>query len=291
MQAEERRRLLQRVLQVALASPRKGWSLLLEVRELPGANVVLSRPAKGLRLVVGEGWRNEPRRPVLQSAVAWLTENGFEGGGRKGNYRTWKVPMDLAQLSELIDEAIARGFGPLQGYDLQMRTSIPELIGESPAQPAMLTAKIPKAIDKIREPNPILPFLQEIVTAIDGSIKVFPSQKSDDRVVIVCEQTDADRGLTSVVTISIDSTGAFRWRVVDSGPFVSRAWGEAITTYEWVRTVPAENIGKFVSLLGGHSDGDLLEFVKLRYDAGVDVEMILKSPAVGAEFANWHGSS
>ena len=73
MKPEERRRRLQKLLQVALASPHKGWSLLLEVPGLPGANVELSRPAKGLRLVVGQRWRNEARRPVLQSAVAWLT--------------------------------------------------------------------------------------------------------------------------------------------------------------------------------------------------------------------------
>lgn len=291
MQTEERRRLLQQVLQIALASPHKGWYLLVEIPGLPGANAVLSRPAKGLRLVVGEGWRGEPRRPVLQSAVAWLTQNGFEGGGNKGNYRTWKVPIDLAQLAELMDEAIARSFAPLQGYDLQLRTSVPELIDQSPAQPAMFTAKIPEATDEVRGPDPILPFLQEIVAATGGSIHAFPSQRSDDRFVVLSEQTDGDRGLTSVVTISIDSAGAFRWRVADSGPFVSRTWGDAITTYEWVRTVPAENISKLVSLLGGHSDEDLLELVKLRHDAGVDVEMILKSPAVGAEFTNWHGSS
>ena len=133
MQPEERRRWLQQVLQVALASPHRGWSLLLDVPGLPGANVELSRPAEGLRLVVGQGWRNEARRPVHQSAVGWLTQNGFEGGGRKGNYRTWKVPMDLAQLAELMDEAIAHGFAPPQGYDAQLRTSVPELIDQSKA--------------------------------------------------------------------------------------------------------------------------------------------------------------
>lgn len=290
MQIEERRSLLQQVLQIALTSPHKGWYLLLEVPGLPGANVVLSRPAKGLRLVVGERWRGEPRRPVLQSAVPWLTQSGFEGGGNKGSYRTWKLPADLAQVAELMDEAIARGFAPPQGYDLELRTSVPELVDQWRAQPATYTAEIPEGIDEIRGPDPILPFLQEIVAATGGSIQAFPSQRSDDRVVVLSEQTDDDRGLTSVVTIAITSAGAFRWRVVDSGPFVSRAWGEAITTYEWVRTVPAENISTFVSLLGGRSDEDLLELVKLRHDAGVDVEMILKNPAVNAEFANWHGS-
>jgi hypothetical protein len=291
MQVEERRRLLQQVLQIALTSPHKGWYLVLEVPGLPGANVVLSRPAKGLRLVVGEGWRGEPRRPVLQSAVTWLTQSGFEGGGNKGNYRTWKLPADLAQVAELMDEAIDRGFAPPQGYDLQLRTSVPELTDQSPAHRAVLPAKLPAAINEASGADPILPLLQEIVAAAGGSLKVFPGQRSDDRIIILSEQTDGARGLTTVVTIAIDSAGAFRWRVVDSGPFVSRTLGGAITAYEWVRTVPTENISTFVSLLGGHSDEDLLELVKRRYDAGVDVEMILKNPAVCAEFASWHGSS
>ena len=290
MQPAERRRLVQQVVQVSLASPQRGWYLLLEVPELPGANVVLSRPAKGLRLVVGEGWRGEPRRPVLQSAVAWLSQNGFEGGGRKGNHRTWKVPTDPVQLAELMDEAIARGFAPLQGYNLHLRTSVQELIDQLPAQPAMLTAKMPLAIDEVREPDAILGLLQKIAAEAGGSLIVFPSQRSDDRVVTLSEETDDDRGLTSVVTISTDSTGTFRWRVVDSGPCVSRAWGEGVTTYEWVRTVPTENVSKLVLQLGGNADEDLLQLVKRRHDAGVDVEAILKNPAVGAEFASWHGS-
>jgi hypothetical protein len=127
MQPERRRQLLRRNLEAALASPGRGWSLLIEVEGLSGANVELSRPAKGPRLVVGQGFRDYVRREVLPSAVPWLTKNGFSGGGRKGNYRTWSVPVDPGALARLMDEALTKGFAAPDDYSPRISSSLPGL--------------------------------------------------------------------------------------------------------------------------------------------------------------------
>jgi hypothetical protein len=128
--------------------------------------------------------------------------------------------------------------------------------------------------------------VRAIAEAAGGTVTRFDSRRSHERVVVLQDETT--QGGTKHLSISMDSSGTFRWRGHDSGDDVTQFWGSHISDYEWVYALPPDHVHKLVAALHGHSDDDVLDLVRSRFEVGIDIPEILKGESVKAEFSNWH---
>ena len=134
--------------------------------------------------------------------------------------------------------------------------------------------------------RPIPEDLLAVVTASGGTVTQFESRRGDERVVVL-EDVVSD-GSTQNVSISMDSSGTFRWRGHDTGDKVTEFWGSGISDYEWVFAVPPDRVQKLVDALRGRAGEDVLDLVRNRFEEGVDIPQVLRGESVLAEFSNWH---
>jgi hypothetical protein len=128
--------------------------------------------------------------------------------------------------------------------------------------------------------------LRAVATAAGATVTRFDSRQPSERIVVL--QHIVTEGSTKNISISMDSSGTFRWRGHDIGGEVTKFWGSGISDYEWVYAVPPGRMHNLVAALRGRPDDDILDLIQRRFANGVDIPAVLKGESVNAEFSNWH---
>jgi len=163
----------------------------------------------------------------------------------------------------------------------------PVRLGLLPPQDAeRLTGKYARARAALLGTPPIPDPLLAAVERAGVTVTRFDSRRSDERVVVL--QDVATEGGTKSISISMDSSGTFRWRGHDTGEEVAKFWGPGVSDYEWVHAVLPHRVHKLVAALQGQPGDDVLDLVRSRFEEGVDVPIVLRGESVNAEFSNWH---
>ena len=97
-----------------------------------------------------------------------------------------------------------------------------------------------------------------------------------------------DRG-TQHEAAQIEVDGTLRVTGHDTGPAVSAAFGDQITSYEWTYTIAPDRVGSLLRALDADGTGDVLTALAAYYEqADGRLHSLLTSPEVAAGFASWH---
>ena len=105
---------------------------------------------------------------------------------------------------------------------------------------------------------------------------------------VILRDTRNERG-TQFEAAQIDDDGTLRVTGHHTGPGVSEFFGAAITSYDWAYVIAPGRVGTLLILLGGHAGDDVLDRLAAYYDQhGGQVNDLLRSPQVAADFSNWH---
>jgi hypothetical protein len=87
----------------------------------------------------------------------------------------------------------------------------------------------------------------------------------------------------------LEDDGTLRVTGHDQGPRVTEAFGDDITSYEWVYVIAPGKVATLVHLLDGQDGDDVLALL-LVYHQRTDgrIYKLLTGPDVAATFSNWH---
>jgi hypothetical protein len=129
--------------------------------------------------------------------------------------------------------------------------------------------------------------LARIAESAGGTLHLYPKPGTAARRVVLRDLRD-DRG-SQFEAAQIETDGTLRITGHDQGAGVSEAFGEDISSYEWVYVIPPDRIGRLIRLLGGTESDDVLDlFAAYHARTNGIVSALLKHPDVGADFSNWH---
>jgi len=104
---------------------------------------------------------------------------------------------------------------------------------------------------------------------------------------VVLRDTCDERG-TQFEAAQIEDDGTVRVAGHDTGPGVSRVFGAAITSYEWVYVIPPGRVAALVQALGAAQRDDVLDALASYYrQHDGQISQLLRSPEIAAEFDNW----
>ena len=104
---------------------------------------------------------------------------------------------------------------------------------------------------------------------------------------VVLRDTRDERG-TQFEAAQLEDDGTLRVAGHDTGPGVSRVFGAAITSYEWVYVIPPGRVGALVQALGAEQRDDVLDALASYYrQHDGQISQLLRSPEIAAEFDNW----
>lgn len=129
--------------------------------------------------------------------------------------------------------------------------------------------------------------MADVAREVGATLHAYPRPGRAVRRIVLRDIRD-DRGTRSE-TAQIEDDGTLRITGHDTGPRVSEFWGDAITSYEWVYIVVPEKVGALLTLLGGHEGDDALAALAAYHQYhGRQINDLLRSPEVVADFSNWH---
>ena len=129
--------------------------------------------------------------------------------------------------------------------------------------------------------------MAEIAREAGGTLHIYPRPGRAVREITLRDHRD-DRG-TQHEAARIEQDGTLRVTGHDTGPAVSEAFGEQITSCEWIYTVAPDRVGDLLRLLGAAGTGDVLTALAAYYEqTGGRLHSLLTSPEVAAGFASWH---
>jgi hypothetical protein len=121
---------------------------------------------------------------------------------------------------------------------------------------------------------------------VGGQVHRYPQEGEAVRRVVLRDLQD--EGGSRYLVAALEHDGVIRVSGRDAGPAVARFWGSGISTYEWVYVVAPDRTQDLVLALGGERGDDVLSLLAARCEQGEDIEAVLRSPEVGADFSNWH---
>jgi len=125
-----------------------------------------------------------------------------------------------------------------------------------------------------------------IAAQTGATLHTYPRPGRAVRHVVLRDIHD-DRG-TQFEAAQIEDDGTLRVVGHDTGPGVSRVFGAAITSYEWVYVVPSGRVGALVQALGAEHSDDVLDALASYYQQhDGQISKLLRSPEIAAEFDNW----
>jgi hypothetical protein len=97
-----------------------------------------------------------------------------------------------------------------------------------------------------------------------------------------------DEGGTQFEAALLENDGTLRVAGHDTGPGVSRVFGAAITSYEWVYVIPPGRVAALVQALGAEQRDDVLDALASYYrQHDGQISQLLRSPEIAAGFDNW----
>jgi hypothetical protein len=134
--------------------------------------------------------------------------------------------------------------------------------------------------------------LDQTMAAIAGqtgaTLHTYPRPRHAVRRVVLRDTRD-DLG-TQFEAEQLEDDGTLRVAGHDTGPGVSRVFGAAITSYEWVYVVPPGRVAALVQALGAEQRDDVLDALASYYrQHDGQISQLLRSPEIAAEFDNWPG--
>lgn len=129
--------------------------------------------------------------------------------------------------------------------------------------------------------------LAQLAQAAGGTLHRYPRPGRAVRRVILRELRD-ERG-TQFEAAQVEDDGTLRVTGHDTGQGVSAAFGQEITSYEWVYVIAPGRVAALVRLLGGGPDDHVLALLAAFHErTGGVISELLRHPDVAAEFSNWH---
>jgi hypothetical protein len=104
---------------------------------------------------------------------------------------------------------------------------------------------------------------------------------------VVLRDTRDERG-TQFEAAQLEDDGTLRVAGHDTGPGVSRVFGAAITSYEWVYVIPPGRVAALAQALGAEQRDGVLDALASYYrQHDGQISQLLRSPEIAAEFDNW----
>ena len=129
--------------------------------------------------------------------------------------------------------------------------------------------------------------LARIAEAAGGTLHKYPRPGTAVRRVILRDLRDDRR--SQFEAIQLEDDGTVRITGHDQGADVRAAFGDHISSYEWVYVVASDRVGNLIRQLGGAAEDDVLDlFAAYHARTGGIVSKVLKHPDVAASFSNWH---
>lgn len=128
--------------------------------------------------------------------------------------------------------------------------------------------------------------LARIASDVGGTLHVWPRPGRAVSRVILRDRSD-DLG-SQFETAQIEDDGTLRITGHDRGAAVSKAFGDDITSYEWVYVVAPDRVAALVGLLGGQEGDDPLATLAAYHQrTGGAISDKLKHPDAAAELSTW----
>jgi hypothetical protein len=129
--------------------------------------------------------------------------------------------------------------------------------------------------------------MAQIVSETGATVHAYPRPGRAVRRVVLRDVLDG--GGTRLEAAQIEDDGTLRIIGHDTGPRVTKFFGTAITSYEWVYVVAPARVDALLRLLGGEEDDDVLAALAAYYQRHAGrLSELLRGPEIAAGFDSWH---